>query len=203
MMVDSGIDFEFTRVIDGGFNSLYAAFVIHFDTVGLQPELYPAAHGTIFVVGDCFSLKPRVRFAPHESKDIGASEIVECVTNQPRIDILEEAAFLKYDIGCELALIHAPVVALPEYFLDSVKKRVDGSSKNIKMPAELLGIKLVRKFLCLCHIGDVGEGIIITLVRNVAFTQDRLHQFPAVYVDLEVEREPCLYFYKHKPIYLI
>ncbi len=203
MMVDGGIDFELTRVIDGGFNPQYAAFVIHFDTVGLQPELYPAAHGAVLVVGDCLSLKPRVRFAPHEGKDIGASEIVECVTNQRGIDILEETALLKHDIGCEPALIHAPVVALPECFLDSVKKRVDGFRKNIKMSAELLGIKLVRKFLCLCHVGDIGEGIVITLVRDVVFAKDGLHPFPAVYADLDVKREPCLYFYKHEPIYLV
>lgn len=126
MMVDGSIDFELTWVINGGFNSKHAALVIHFDTVGLQPELYPAAHGAVLVVGDCLSLKPRVRFAPHEGKDIGACEIVECVTNQRWIDILEEAALFKHDIGCELALIHAPVVALPERFLYSVKKRING-----------------------------------------------------------------------------
>ncbi len=30
-----------------------------------------------------------------------------------------------------------------------------------------------------------------------------LHQFPAVYIDLDVEREPCLYLYKHEAEFLI
>jgi len=30
-----------------------------------------------------------------------------------------------------------------------------------------------------------------------------LHQFPAVYVDLDIEKEPSLYFYKHESEFLI
>lgn len=79
---------EFMRTINRRFYPEDAAFVIHFDTVGLQLELHPAANGTFFIVGGCFSLKPRVRFSSHKGKDIGAGEIVECVTNQRGINIL-------------------------------------------------------------------------------------------------------------------
>ena len=42
---------EFMRIINRRFYPEDAAFVIHFDTVGLQLELHPAANGTFFIVG--------------------------------------------------------------------------------------------------------------------------------------------------------
>ena len=43
----------------------------------------------------------------------------------------------------------------------------------------------------------MGEGII------VAFVKDMLHQFPAVYVDLDIEREPGFDFDKHEAEFFI
>ena len=105
MVADGAEHFESMWVIDGGLYPGHAAFVIHLHTVGLQFEIHPAANGTVLIVGDCLSLKPRVRFASHEGKDICACEVIECVSNQRRINILKETAFLKHDIGCEFALV--------------------------------------------------------------------------------------------------
>ena len=80
--------FELVWVVDGGFYPEHAAFVIHLHTVGLQFKLHPAANGTLFLVGDCLSLTPRVRFASHKGENIGAGEIIKCVANQRGIDIL-------------------------------------------------------------------------------------------------------------------
>lgn len=38
----------------------------------------------------------------------------------------------------------------------------------------------------------------MVFIRNTILVKDMLHQFPAVYIDLDVEREPCLYLYKHE-----
>ena len=109
---------------------------------------------------------------------------------------------MKHNIGCELALIHTPEVSLPESFLDSVKKRADGSGEDIKTAAEFFGIKLIRQFLCQCHITDIGEGIVVAFIRNTIGIKHMLHQFPAVYVNLDVEGEPCLDLNKHEPEFL-
>jgi len=82
MVVNRAEYSEFTWVVDGCLYPEYTAFVIHFDAVGLQLELHPAGNGTFFIVGDSLSLKPRVRFASHKGKDIGAREIIKYVTNQ-------------------------------------------------------------------------------------------------------------------------
>jgi len=71
------------------------------------------------------------------------------------------------------------------------------------MAAEFGGIKFIRQFLCLCRITDAGKGIVITFVGNAIRVKHTPHQFPAIYVDLDIEREPCLYFYKHEPAFLI
>ncbi len=65
------------------------------------------------------------------------------MANQWGVDILKENALLKHDIGCELALTHAPEVALPKSFLDSVKKRVERFGEAIQMAAEFSWIKFV------------------------------------------------------------
>ena len=109
----------------------------------------------------------------------------------------------KHDIGCELALIHAPVIALSESFIDSVKEWVDGLGEGIELAAQFGGVKLVGQFLGFCHIRDVGEGIVIAFIRNAVLFENGLHQFPAVYVDLDIEREPCLDFDKHESEVLI
>ena len=134
---------KFTRIVYCGFYSEHAAFVIHLDAVGLQLEFLPAAHGAVFVVGDCLSLKPRIRFAPHEGENIGACKIVECVAYQRWIDILEETAFLKHDIGSELALVHAPAIALSEGLINSIKEGVNGLRKGIEPAAQFGRVKLV------------------------------------------------------------
>ena len=95
MMADSTEYFKFPWIIARRFNTKHAAFIVHLDTVGLQLELYPAADGTVFIIGDCLSLKPRVRFAPQKGKDIGACEIVECVTNQRWINTVSASTFPK------------------------------------------------------------------------------------------------------------
>ena len=69
MVADGAEHFEFMWVINGCLYPEYAAFVIYLDTVGLQLKFHPAANGTLFVVGDCFCLKPRVRFAFHKGKN--------------------------------------------------------------------------------------------------------------------------------------
>ena len=60
------------------------------------------------------------------------------------------------------------------------------------------GIEPVSQFLCFCHIADIGEGIGIALVGDAVGVEYMLHQFPAVYVDLDIEREPCLYLNEHE-----
>lgn len=88
-MVANGAEhLELARVIDGGLYPEHAAFVIHLHIVGLQSELHPAANGTVLIVRDCLSLKPRVRSAPHKGEAIGAGEIIECVSDQRGVDIL-------------------------------------------------------------------------------------------------------------------
>ena len=71
-MVNGTVDLEFTRIVYCGFDSQDAAFVIHLDTVGLQLEFHSAANGAVLIIGDCFSLKPRIRFTPHKSEDISS-----------------------------------------------------------------------------------------------------------------------------------
>lgn len=56
---------------------------------------------------------------------------------------------------------------MPVFFLDVVKKRGDGFGKGIKAAAELCGI------------------------------EHMLYLFPAVYVNLDIEREPCPYLDEH------
>jgi len=88
MVPDCAEHFELVWVIDSCFYPGDAAFVIGPDAVGFQLELHPAANGAVFIAGDCFSLKPRVRFAPHKGEDIGAVQIIKGVSNQRGVDIL-------------------------------------------------------------------------------------------------------------------
>ena len=71
------------------------------------------------------------------------------------------------------------------------------------MAGKLFGIEFICEFLGFCHIGNIGEGIIVTLVRYIVLIKDGFHQFPAVYVNLDVKWEPCLGLYKHEPELLI
>ena len=59
-------------------------------------------------------------------------------------------------------------------------------------------IEPVSQLLCFCHIADIGEGIVIALVGDVVGIEHMLYQFPAVYVDLDIERESCLYLDEHE-----
>ena len=59
-------------IVNGCLYPEYAVFIIYPDTVGSGFEFHLAANGTFFVVGACFSLKPRVRFMFHEGKELPA-----------------------------------------------------------------------------------------------------------------------------------
>lgn len=83
------------------------------------------------------------------------------------------------------------------------KKRVKGFGKGIKAAAKFCGIEPVSQFLCFCHIADIGEGIVIALVGDAAGIEHMFHKFPAVYIGLDIEREPCLYLDEHEAEFLI
>ena len=71
------------------------------------------------------------------------------------------------------------------------------------MPAEFCGVKLVCQFLCFCDVTDIGKRIVVALVSYAVGVKHMLHQFSAIYVDLDVERDSCLYFYEHESKFLV
>lgn len=86
--------------------------------------------------------------------------------------------------------------------MDSVKKRVNGFGKGIKA-AEFGRVKSIGQFLGLCHIADISKGIVIALVGDAIGIEHMLRQFPAVYLELDIEREPCLDLDEHEAEFLI
>lgn len=71
------------------------------------------------------------------------------------------------------------------------------------MAGKLFGIKLVGQFLCFVNIADERETIVVHCVSDVVRVKNSFHQFPAIYVDGDGERKPCLKFYKHETVNLI
>ena len=164
-MVDIFKDFEFLWVVDCHFDPQAAEFIIHLDAVGLHFEFNPPAFWTFTVIGDCFSQKLCIKFTSKKRKNIRTFEVVECVTNQGWINILQSIAALKHDIGCVLALVHAPVIALVENLFYRIKIRIYFMGKEIKLTAEASGIKSVCQFLCFGNVADFKERIRISFKK--------------------------------------
>jgi len=59
------------------------------------------------------------------------------------------------------------------------------------------------QFLGVCYIADIGKKIVIAFISDDIDIKHTFQQFPAVYVDLDIEREPYLYFDEHEAEFLI
>lgn len=112
--------------------------------------------------------------------------------DQGWINILQSLTALKHNIGRVLALVYTPVVTLVEGLFYGIKIRVHFMCKEIQLAAQAFGIKFIRKLLCFFDVTDLEEGIIIHPVMNVVLVKHLLHHLPAINIDLNEEREPCL-----------